>query len=176
MRLLNRLLALLVSLAVIVAAALLIIEVIAQRVGVDPVVFNWHATYRWAARTTWNAAAVRGVCLLLAVVGLALLTAQLKPRRPARLPVHGQDQATDAAITRRGLARTLAATVGDVDGISAARVAVHRTRIKIKAQARADQPAMALREAARRAAQDRLDALRLRRPPRLAVRVSARER
>jgi hypothetical protein len=84
MRVFNRLLAVLVSVAVIAAAAVLVTEVAAHRLGVRPVVFNWHATYRWAQRTTWNTAAVRAGCLLIAIVGLALLAAQLKPRRPAR--------------------------------------------------------------------------------------------
>jgi hypothetical protein len=175
MRVFNRLLAVLVSAAVIAAAAMVVTEVAAHRLGVRPVVFNWHATYRWAQRTAWNAAAVRAGCLLIAVVGLAVLAVQLKPRRPARLSIRDGDPATDAAITRRGLVHTLAATVDDVEGVIARRVALHRSRVKIRVEARAGQPETAVRDAVRRAAQDRLDALHLRHPPRLAVRVSSRE-
>jgi hypothetical protein len=177
MRVLNRVLALLVSLAVIAVGVVVIIEVIAQRVGVDPVVVNWHATYRWAQRTSWNAGVVLLICVLLAVLGLALLAAQFKPRRPGRLPLRSDQPAIDLAITRRSLTSTIRGAVGDVNGVTDARVAVRRRRIRVRAHARAPHTAdgAPTREAVTQAAQRRLDALQLRRSPKLAVRISAGE-
>lgn len=177
MRVLNRMLALLLSLAVIAVSVVLIVEVVAQRVGVAPVVVDWHATYRWAQRTTWSAGVVRLTCVLVAVMGLVLLVAQLKPRRAGRLPLHSDQPATDLAITRRSLTSTIRGAVADVDGVTDTRVVVRRRRIRVRAHARAPHTAGGAPtwEAVTQAAQRRLDALQLRHTPKLAVRISARE-
>lgn len=177
MKLLNRLLALVVGLAVIAVAVVLATEVVADRVGHRPVVVNWPATYQWAHRTTWNAGAVRFICVLLCLSGLALLVAQLTPRRPARLTVDSADPATDAAYTRRGVAQAIRSAVTEVDGVHRAAVAVGRRRIRVATKAVAREPSVALsmRDTITQAAQGRLDALELRHPPRLAVRISTKE-
>lgn len=178
MRLLSRLLALLLSFAVLVGGVVLAVEVVAQRVGAGPVLVGWPALYRWADRTPWTAAGVRLTCAALAVLGLVLLALQVKPRRPGRLRLATADPATDAAITRRGLAQALRATVADIDGVRDVRVAVRRRRIRIRAVAAAGQPdgGVPIRDRVVEVAQARLDALRLLRAPRLAVRVATRRR
>ena len=62
---------------------------------------------------------------------------ELKPRRVTRLPLRSGDEATDAAVTRRGLAGTLRAAATGVDGISSAAVKVRRRRARVTAAAAA---------------------------------------
>jgi hypothetical protein len=81
----NRVLAALLSLALIAAGVLLIIEVIADRVSNHPAVVDWQPAYDWAKRTTWNAGSIRVACAVLILLGLALLIAELKPARVSRL-------------------------------------------------------------------------------------------
>lgn len=171
MRVVNRLLALLIALALLAAGVVLIIEIIAEAAGADPVVFDWRETYRWAARTSWESVTVRTVGVLLAIGGLALLVLQLVPRRPDRLPVRGDD-GTDAAITRRGLAYSVSDAVNEVDGVNTARVQVRRRSVKVKARARPGLADGSAREAATDAARHRLDELNLSRPPRVTVNVA----
>ncbi|MEV8517984.1 DUF6286 domain-containing protein [Dactylosporangium sp. NPDC051484] len=178
MKLLNRLLALLVSLTFIAAAIVLVADLIAAWTGRPPAVIDWHATYRWAQRTTWDAGSVRLICLLLCLLGLALLTAELKPRRPTRLVTDGDDPAIDAAYTRRGVAQAVRTAVTEVDGVERTTVTVRRRRIRVHAHAVAHEPSLAssIDDSVTRAARARLDALDLRRPPKLAVRISTRGR
>ncbi|MFI6244414.1 DUF6286 domain-containing protein [Micromonospora sp. NPDC050795] len=178
MRVLNRLLALLLAVGVVLAATVGVIEVIAQRAHHRPVLLNWPGVYDWAARTSWGAAPVLLLSVGLVAVGLLLLIAQLTPRRPARLPIAAVNVATDAAITRRGLAHTLRRTVTGIDGVSHAHVTVRRHRARVSATTRAtgDSDTSSLRATLTEAARQQLDALHLSRPPTLSVRVTTRER
>ncbi|MBW6439804.1 hypothetical protein KZ829_39370 [Actinoplanes hulinensis] len=178
MRITNRLLAALFALALLVGGVILVVEVVAHWTGTDPVVFDWPAVHAWARRTTWSAIPVRLISVMLLLVGLALLWAQLKPRRFGRLALEVGHPATDVAVTRRGLAHSLAAAVSRVEGVHNAHVAVKGKKIKVSARTYGGRTAdVALRrEAVTRMAQERLDALPLRRKPTLAVRLSARAR
>ena len=178
MRNVNRLMAFVLSLAVILAGVTVVIEVIAERAGAGPALLDWPALYQWAQRTTWGAAPARITSGLLAVGGLALLLAQLAPRRPRRLAVRSDETYTDTAVSRRGLARAVHSAVTDVDGIAAARVKMRRRRIRVRARTPMSERAQiaTVRDTATLAARQLVDALALERPPAVSVRVSPRER
>ncbi len=179
MRLLNRPLAFLLAAALTVAAIVVIIEVIAFHTKGGPLVVHWTTWYRWASKTHWNQLVVQVWAAILMVIGLLILAIELKPRRVTRLPLHTDDKATDAAVTRGGLAGTLRAAAANVDGISRAAVIVRRRRARVTATAAAKgRPATdALRPPVDAALRGRLDELNLRHPPRLRVRVvSSRSR
>lgn len=176
MRLLNRLLAALLSLALIGVGVLVVIDVVAQRLGKSPVLVDWPRVYDWARRTPWQQGSVRVACVLLALAGLLLLAAELKRSRPNRLAT--RSETTDAAYTRRGVAGAIRSAVNEVDGISSAAVSVSRRKVKVAATTAGLQPftAESLRAPATAAAQHRLDALELQSPPALSVDVSTRSR
>jgi hypothetical protein len=178
MRLINRPLALILAAALAVASVLLIIEVIAFAVHASPVLVHWTSWYKWAGRTRWNALVVKVWAIILIVVGVLLLAFELKPVRVTRLPLRSGDQATDAAITRRGLAGALRAAVLDIDGIAAATVTVRRRRARITARsaARDRAAAGALADPVAASARQRLEDLQMRHPPRLRVHVTPRSR
>lgn len=178
MRLLNRPLALVLAAALAVASIIVIIEVIALHLNSGPLLLHWTTWYRWGAKTHWDALVVEVWSAILIVIGLAILALELKPRRVTRLPLHSSHDATDAAVTRRGLAGMLRAAATDVDGISSAAVVVRRRRARIVATsaARGRTAAEALAQPVTQAASERLDKLNLRHPPRLAVRVYPRSR
>ena len=176
MRLVNRLLAALLSLALIVAGVLVVVEVVAQRLGRNPAIVDWQQLHDWAKRTPWQQGSVRVACIVLAILGLLLLVAELKRSRPSRLAV--RSDATDAAYTRRGVAATIRSAVSEVDGINSASVSVSRRKVKVAATTAGLQPftAETLREPTTEAARQRLDALELQAPPALSVQVSTRSR
>jgi len=180
MRIVNRLLAALLALALIVGAVLLIIEVIAATLGHQQALVHWHQSYAWAHRTPWQQGSVRVAAAALLVLGVLLLVAELKRPRVSRLPVAAQDAGAkdDVAFPRRGVAAALRAAVTDVDGILAATVRVKRRSVSVQAQAAAQDAdvARALKEPAAAAAAGRLAALQLASPPRLSVRVARRSR
>jgi copper chaperone CopZ len=177
MRHANRVLAALLSLAVIAAGVLLTIEVIADRISRRPAVVDWHPAYDWARRTTWNAGSIRVACAVLILLGLVLLTAELKPARVSRLaaePAQAGADGIDTAYTRRGLAAAIRSAVTGVDGVRGASVKVKRGKITVEATTAAQDKAAArsLHDRIRAAVRQRLTALQLGREPSVSVRVT----
>jgi Family of unknown function (DUF6286) len=177
----NRVLAALLSLALIVGGALLIIEVIADRVRHRPAILHWQPAYDWAKRNAWNSGSVRVTCVILILLGLVLLIAELKPARVSRLaadPAQAGAADIDTAYSRRGLAAAVRSAVTDVDGVRGASVKVKRRKVRIAATAAARDNAVAreLREPISGAARQRLATLHLRRAPSVSVRVTPRSR
>src|ERR1700722_8459861 len=120
MRVVNRPLAFILAAALGVAAVIVIIEVIAAASHHNPVVVPWTTWYRWANRTRWDQLVIQIWSAIIIAVGVVLLALELKRPRVTRLSLRPQHDATDAAMTRRGLAKALRAAATGVDGISAA--------------------------------------------------------
>jgi hypothetical protein len=175
-RLINRPLAALLSLALLAASALIVIEVAADRLVDHAALIDWHRVYAWAERTSWTQGSVRVGSILIAILGVLLLAVELRRGAPHRLRI--ASESTDAAYTRRGVAATLRNAVNDVDGITHTTVTVTRHKISVSATTAGRQPhtAESLRAPATVAAQHRLDTLELSPAPRLSVRVSTRSR
>jgi Family of unknown function (DUF6286) len=178
MRLINRPLALILAAALLAASIIAIVEVAAHALHAGPVIVHWTTWYHWSQKTRWNALVVTVWSVILIIAGVIVLAPQLKPRRITRLRLRSDDKATDAAMTRTGLAGALRTAAQDVDGISKAAIRVGRRRARITATAgaRGRAAAGALRQPVTDAARLRLDDLQLRHPPRLQVRVIPRSR
>jgi Family of unknown function (DUF6286) len=178
MRLLNRPLAFILAVALAAASVILIVEVIEFAVGSGPAIVHWTTWYHWADTTRWNAQVIRVWSAILIVIGVLILALELKPRRTTRLRLRSGDQATDAALTRSGLAGTLRAAATGIDGISNAEVSVRRRRAQVAARsaARGRAATKMLKQPVTQAVGDRLSALDLQHPPRLKVHVNTRRR
>lgn len=178
MRVINRPLALILAAALVAAGVIVIAEVIAFAVHAGPVVVHWPAWYSWAAKTYWNAPVIKVWSVILLIVGAIVLTFELKPPRIARLKLRSDEKATDAAMTRKGLAGVLRAAALEVDGISGAAVKIRRRRARIMATsaARGRRAAGALREPVVTSVRRHLENLEMLRPPFLTVRVVPRSR
>jgi hypothetical protein len=178
MRLLNRPLAFILAVALAAASIILIIEVIVFATHARAAVVPWPTWYHWAEATRWDRLVVRVWSAILIAIGALLLALELKPRRVTRLSLHSGDDATDAALTRSGLAGTLRGAATSIDGITSATVSVRRRRawVSAKSAARGRAAAGALKDPITQAARTRLEDLNLDRPPRLKVRVHPRRR
>jgi Family of unknown function (DUF6286) len=178
MRLVNRPLAFILAAALIAASVVIIAEVIGFAAHRSPLLVHWSTWYHWARETRWDALVVRVWSAILIVVGALVLILELKPRRVTRLPLRSGDNATDAAVTRRGLAGMLRAAATGVDGISSATVKVRRRRANVTAvsAARGRPAATTLTEPVTQTLRRQLDSLDLRHPPRLKVHVVPRGR
>lgn len=178
MRLLNRPLAFILAAALIAASVVIIAEVIGFAAHRSPLLVHWTTWYHWAKNTRWDALVVRVWSAVLIAAGLLILILELKPRRVTRLPLRSGDEATDAAITRRGLAGMLRAAATGIDGVSSATVKVRRRRASVTAAsaARGRATATTLTGPVTQALRSRLDSLGLRHPPRLKVHVVPRGR
>lgn len=178
MRVANRPLAFILAAALLTCSVVIIAEVIGFAVHHSPLLVHWTTWYGWARSTRWDAVVVRVWSTILMVIGLVLVALELKPRRVTRLPLGAGGQATDSAVTRRGLARMLRTEATRVDGITGATVRLRRRRARVTAvsSARGQVTAGALSEPVTQALGARLDGLDMRHAPRLTVRVVSRSR
>ncbi len=175
MRILNRLLAFIVAFAVTGTGVIIVVEVIAARSHAGPLIIHWHSILGWGRRNTWKATSVELACAITIAAGLLLLIPQLIRRRPARLTIEAGD-ATDAALTRRGVIVTVRGAVSEVEGVATTRVKVGRHRIRVSALSAATEPEelSELGPKVEEAATSQLEALRLHPHRRVRVAVNGR--
>ena len=178
MRVANRPLAFILAVALLTCSVVVIAEVIGFAVHHSPLLVHWTTWHHWARSTRWDAFVVRVWATVLMVIGLVLVGLEVKRRRVTRLPLGTAGQATDATVTRRGLARMLRVEATGVDGITGATVRVRRRRARVTAAsgARGQAAASTLTEPVTQALAARLDSLGLRHAPRLTVRIVPRSR
>ena len=172
MRVLLRVLAPLLSLAVAAIGALVVVEVVAAwvgRVSGAGLLVPWRDWRTTVQNTLWTAQPVLWIAVGVIVVGAVLLLVGLLARR--------HDVALDApspgltvATAPRVLARLVGTRVRAADPVTAASVTASARSVVVNARGRGDTDA--LREAARGAASGVLDALPLARRPRLTVRAT----
>lgn len=178
MRIFNRFLALIVGLALMAVGVIIMIEVIALAVNAAPVVLNWHAMLRWGQRNTWNAASVKITAGIIGLVGLIILLAQLKRRRPTRLAIHpdGLNATTQVALTRKGLRAAVNASLREVDGVQHSKIKLKRRRVAVRVSPTSSDAAASVAAAVRSAVTGRLDELALARSFRTSVRTASKGR
>lgn len=176
MRVIERLLSLLLALAVVAGAVLLALEVGWAGAGKPPLLVQWGSAYTSGGKNAWDTAPVRWLAIALLVAGLLLLFATLKPRRAPRLKMVGTDPTIDAAITRRSLRSTLLNGAKQVDGVSGAKVKVSKRKATVNATSRlgSADTARELTGELETALRGRLEALQLAKTPRLRARVAPR--
>lgn len=175
MRAVNRVAAGLLGLALLAGGLLVALEVAlvaAGRASVLPLDEWRHDLSATTLASRW----VLAVSIGLAVLGAAVLAAELRPWPPYRL-LTGDDGGTVWWVSRRSVERRVAAAANAVTGVDNARAAVRgrerRWRLRMSAEARPDD-----RDAIQRAVRNELErlsvprdvavAITLRRPRRVA--------
>jgi hypothetical protein len=164
MAVINRLLGLLVGLALLAAGLILIAETALAAMGRAGWLVDRDALGDAAGQLQWADHTVVGVAAIVAVASLALALLQLWPARarPVAMSPHGADRRD--AIAGKGLERLLRRAAAEDDDVVGADVAVRRRKAKVKVRVPADADARAVRMRVARRVQDRLDALGLERP------------
>jgi hypothetical protein len=135
-RVLLRVLAPLLGLAVALVGVLVVLEVVAASVrpgGGDGLVLPWPDWYAALGRTAWTDAPVPGIAIGTAVLGLLLVLVGLLARRP---DVQVDGPAPDITVTTspRVLARLVGRRVRAADEVAAASVTASRRRVSVAAE------------------------------------------
>jgi hypothetical protein len=133
MRATNRLISVLLSLALTAALLLIAIEVALARLDRDELT-SWRERYHTFRTTPWDATSVRVGFGILAGAGLLLLFLQVWRRRPVVLPLDQQPQLAPASVNRRHLERALTGDTSHIDGVASSRVKAKRRRVAIDAR------------------------------------------
>jgi hypothetical protein len=174
-RVLLRVLAPLLGLAVAVVGVLVLLEVVAASVrpdGGNGLVVPWPDWYAALGRITWTDVAVRGIAVGTAVLGLLLVLVGLLARRHD-IAVDGPAPEIIVTTSPRVLARLVGDRVRSADDIAAAEVTASRRRVAVAAEAwNGAGPDLADRVRAR--VEGLLDEVPLHRRPRVTVTVQDR--
>lgn len=171
MRPVNRILALLLGLALAAGAVIVAVEaslLLAERPPWIVPRGDWNQDL---LDLRWDDDVITVVCIIALVAGLLLLLAQVWPRRARRLPVRTTRPGRTAWILRRGLESHLARIAGQDAEVEGSRVRVSRRRARVRATypttAEPDRVGSRVREVVT----GRLGQLELDRPLRVKVRL-----
>jgi hypothetical protein len=175
-RVVLRVLAPLLGLAVALVGVLVVLEVVAAWVRPDEgdgLVVPWPDWYATLGQLTWTDAPVPGIAIGTAVLGLLLVLVGLLARRPD-IAVDGPAPGITVTTSPRVLARLVGRRVRAADDVAAASVTASRRRVSVAAQAWLDAgPEFADSVHAR--VENLLDEVPLRRRPRVTVTVQDRK-
>ncbi|MFZ3566595.1 DUF6286 domain-containing Asp23/Gls24 family envelope stress response protein [Streptomyces sp. BH097] len=134
---------------------------------------SWRAdTVRWLERHGPEAPFVGIAAGALAVLGILMIALAVTPGRRGLLTVASPAAPLRAAMDRTAVALVVRDAAGDVPGVDTVRVRVRRRRVVVRARLAFGDKETARRDI-RAAAHQVLDGCRLRRPPRLRVKVRA---
>ncbi len=173
MRVLSRLIALAVALALAVGGVLVAIEVVVAEVGRGPWVIPHDQWYQDARENAWSSLSVRMLFLVLALAGLLLLVLQLKKRRPRSLPMERTQDGHSVDVSRRSLERSLERSITRVDGVATAKARLSESMARITASTNRRLPGD-LEKRVAQTTQQRLSAMNLATAPEVVVRLHHR--
>ena len=173
MRLLSRLISLALALALVVAGVVVAVEIAMAEFRSEPWVIPYDEWYRSARVNTWSSQSTRQLALALVAAGLLLLVLQLVRRRPTALDMEAGGSTHHADLNRRGVERSLVRAVSRVDGVASAKARISRHRTRVTASSNRRLPGD-LQARVTQAAEQRMAALHLARPPQLSVRLHTR--
>ncbi len=171
-KLTNRVLAVMVALALLVLSVLVLVEIvwILALGGTQPVVLPYPPVTDYLAELTWNSAPARAILIGLVIVGLLLITAAFRRSKPGLLTLASSNGPVTAGVDRRTLQRAAATAATDVDGISSATARVSRRRVAVSGVSRLRDPS-GLQDQLTGRMQSWVDGLNLATPPALTVTV-----
>ncbi len=174
-KLTNRFLAVLVALALLVLGALVLVEIVSTFAfgGTQEVVLPYPAVTDYLAGLTWTSVSARSILIGLVIVGLLLIAAELRRRKPALLALSSSGGPVTTGVDRRTLQKAAAAAVTDVDGISSARARVSRRKVSVSAVSGL-RDGTDLQEQVSTHMRSWIEGLNLASPPALSVRVEQR--
>ena len=129
MRATNRLISIILGLALTVVLVLTALEIALARLDRKELL-PWHRRYRTLQDTLWNSSGTRVAFAILAAVGLLLLFLQVWRRRPVVLALEDKP----ATVRRRQLERALTADTSHLDGVAGSRVRAKRRRVDVDAR------------------------------------------
>jgi hypothetical protein len=171
MRVLNRVLAAVLALALLVGGLLVAVEIVVAAFGRRPWVVPHDQWYRSARGRSWQSAPPRWIFIGLVVAGMVLLFSQLARRRPRALAL--TPGAVPADLGRRSLERALVREASRIDGVAGAKARVDGDKAEVVATTNRRLTAE-LQPRLVTALDGRLQSLGLARPPAVRVKVHGR--
>jgi Family of unknown function (DUF6286) len=168
----NRVLAAVLGLFLLVGGLLTAVEIAIAFVGGDRWILPYDAWYRHARADAWDSGGVRGLLVVIAAIGVGHVVLQLVRRAPLTLPLSSETDAT-YAVRRRSLQRSLVRSTEAVDGVESAKARIDQRGVRVRARSNRRLPGE-MKSVVEAVVTGRLQQLELESIPR--VRVSLRVR
>ncbi len=175
MQIVNRLLSVIVALALLAAAVVGTIEIVAAGVGRSPWLVDYTPVGDFLRTRAWEDNAVRAILLGLALLGLLLLILAWLKDRTSDVPLGTLGGGVQTNATRRSVEQMLVASAEGQDGVSSASAKVSSRSAEVQAVTRLREPPADLSDRVAGAAASRLESLDLARPLRLRVDVARKD-
>lgn len=137
MTLVNRILAALLAIALLLGGLLATLEIVLAQLGQPSWLVPHQQWSSWLREQTWDATIPRVVLVGVGVLSLLLLTAALRPGKPRAVALPARSDSgtgTVVSASRRGLEKTIAAAARRPDGIHSATADVRRRTVRVKAR------------------------------------------
>jgi uncharacterized protein DUF6286 len=130
---LNRVLATLLALALLLGGLLAVVEIVLAQLGRPSWLVPHEQWSSWLAGQTFVDGAVRAVLIGLVVLGLVLLVLALRRGKPGSVRLPSRTEGVHVSASRRGIERSLATAARRADGVRSARVRAGRRAVRVKA-------------------------------------------
>lgn len=175
MKLINRLLAVLLALALLTLGVLVIVEIawVLLFGGTQQVLLPYPAVTDYLAGLTWDSRPARAILIGAVILGGLLLLFELRRRKPGLVTLASSGGSVTSGADRRSLERAVAAAATDLDGIRTAVARVTSRRATVSAVA-GPRDSTGLGERLTAHLQSWLDGAQLASPPALSVKVQQR--
>lgn len=174
MRTTDRILAVVLGLAGFAVGILVLCEVVYTQLGNSGhLLIPYEPVAAFFREQRYDDVLVIAIGCVVALVGLVLLVAEVRRRRPALSVLRGMRDDVVTAMSNRSVGRAITAAVDQVPGVSSSEAAVRRNRIAVTTRTPLRDPG-GLESAVTAAASDAVQGLDLLKAPRLKVHVAQR--
>lgn len=129
----NRVLATLLALALLLGGLLAVVEIVLAQLGRPSWLIPHEQWSRGLAGQTFLDGVVRAVLIGLVVLGLVLLVLALRRGKPGSVQLPSRNDGVHVSASRRGIERSLSTAARRTDGVRSARVKAGRRAVRVKA-------------------------------------------
>jgi len=133
MTVVNRILAALLALVLLLGGLLAASEIVLAQLGRPPWLVPHPQWSAWLGQRTLTDGPMRAAMAGLAVVGLLLMIAALRRGRPHDLTLPSDIEGVQVTVSRRGIERSLRETGSRVGGVRSVDVSARRRTVKVRA-------------------------------------------
>lgn len=160
MHVLNRVLAMLLALALLLGGLLAVVEIVLAALDRPSWLVPHEDWGSWLTEQTFSGGIVRALLIGLVVLGLLLLVAALRRGKPGALRLPGRTEGVRVSASRRGIERSVATAARRADGVRDARARAGRRAVRVKTKTAMRSPGD-LQQRVTAAATDRVEQLGL---------------
>ena len=133
MHVINRVLATLLAVALLLGGLLAALDILLVQAGRPAWLVPAAQWATWLREQTYGAGIVRLICAGLVIVGLLLMICGLRPGRPGALRLPARTDGITVTTHRRELERILTTALTRLEGVASAGVKAHRRSVQVRA-------------------------------------------